>query len=348
VAKRSKKAASKIKENEKKIVRNVKSLPKHLIARYKPPKYTVDKSKDALCFGRGGHGAPLRTKSGKLRSTVYANPEIRFQANETVQKSITNNIRYTVDNEDRHVYQQELEDQIRQKREMQELQKTGDMTVSQHLEEVEGTQWGKAGPGGAYWRDSAITGQGFFNKMGWNTSADPRRRQFEIKRGEMEELKREMSEIERKRAMEHKDIVSEIGTELAPLMKSATTGKPRKDPDTGYMMAHNLPSTDVTRLAVNAPQPWQISGNKSQYSDQLSGQVSEKLTLGARGREMEDVQQKQHFESWESFWGRPGNGAPRDSVQKENLMKMLHYADTEVKNTPNNVELITLERLPVK
>ena len=85
----------------------------------------------------------------------------------------------------------------------------------------------------------------------------------------MEELKREMTEIERKRAMEHKDIVSEvieedifqkiiscmfeqIGTELAPLMKSATTGKPRKDPDTGYMMAHNLPTTDVTRLAVNA------------------------------------------------------------------------------------------------
>ena len=149
----------------------------------------------------------------------------------------------------------------------------------------------------------------------------------------------------------------QIGTELAPLMKSATTGKPRKDPDTGYMMAHNLPSTDVTRLAVNAweififpppydkvllssPQPWQISGNKSQYSDQLSGQVSEKLTLGARGREMEDVQQKQHFESWESFWGRPGNGAPRDSVQKENLMKMLHYADTEVKNVRIKFSLI--------
>ena len=46
--------------------------------------------------------------------------------------------------------------------------------------------------------------------QGWNTSADPRRRQFEIKKGEMEELKREMSEIERKRAMEHKDIVSEV------------------------------------------------------------------------------------------------------------------------------------------
>ena len=47
-------------------------------------------------------------------------------------------------------------------------------------------------------------------------------------------------------------ISNKIGTELAPLMKNATTGKPRKDPETGYMMDHSLPTTDVTRLAVNA------------------------------------------------------------------------------------------------
>ena len=32
-------------------------------------------------------------------------------------------------------------------------------------EEHEGTQWGRPGPGGAYWRNSAVTGQGFFDKM---------------------------------------------------------------------------------------------------------------------------------------------------------------------------------------
>ena len=47
---------------------------------------------------------------------------------------------------------------------------------------------------------------------------------------------------------------------------------------------------------------------------------------------MEEQQQKQHFESWETFWGRPGNGAPRDSSQKENLMKMLHYPADTVKH----------------
>jgi hypothetical protein len=30
---------------------------------------------------------------------------------------------------------------------------------------LEGTQWGRPGPGGTYWRDSAVTGQNFFDKM---------------------------------------------------------------------------------------------------------------------------------------------------------------------------------------
>ena len=34
--------------------------------------------KDAMSFGRPGYGAPMRTKSGKLRSTVYGNTEIRY------------------------------------------------------------------------------------------------------------------------------------------------------------------------------------------------------------------------------------------------------------------------------
>ena len=44
IAKRSKKP-KKPKEPDKKQGRNVKNLPKHLIARYKPPKHLVDKSK---------------------------------------------------------------------------------------------------------------------------------------------------------------------------------------------------------------------------------------------------------------------------------------------------------------
>ena len=52
-------------------------------------------SHDALAFGRPGCGAPARTKSGRIRTTLIGNPDIRFQANEGVQKSISNNIRWS-------------------------------------------------------------------------------------------------------------------------------------------------------------------------------------------------------------------------------------------------------------
>ena len=121
----------------------------------------------SLSFGRPGAGAPVRTKSGRLRSTVVGNPEIRssstlssslwsplssalspspiiiiitivhwcisnpwiclksdfqtvgskseewlwnrrFQANEGVQKSIYNNIRYAVPAQEKSIYHAEL------------------------------------------------------------------------------------------------------------------------------------------------------------------------------------------------------------------------------------------------
>ena len=86
--------------------------------------------------------------------------------------------------------------------------------------------------------------------QGWVTADDPRKRQFNIKQGEAEAIKAEMSELQRKRMTDHREMMSEVGTELAPLLSVHVTGKPRKDPDTGYMMNHSLSTTDVTRLAV--------------------------------------------------------------------------------------------------
>ena len=80
--------------------------------------------------------------------------------------------------------------------------------IHRELERLEGEQWGKPGPGGAYWRPSAITGQGFFDKMvsgdghdddgeqwtecflfqGWCGSADPRKRGTGTKNAEVENL----------------------------------------------------------------------------------------------------------------------------------------------------------------
>ena len=65
------------------------------------------------------------------------------------------------------------------------------------------------------------------------------------------------------------------------------------------------------------------------------GQVAEKENLGQIGKKIDDQQQRKHFESWESYWGRPGNGAPRNVAHKENLIKMLHFpvASEKVRQT---------------
>ena len=63
---------------------------------------------DVLTFGRPGYGAPVRTNSGHLRTSVLGNPEIRFQDDKSVQKAVTNNIRYSTPREDKQHYQQAL------------------------------------------------------------------------------------------------------------------------------------------------------------------------------------------------------------------------------------------------
>ena len=73
---------------------------------------------------------------------------------------------------------------------------------------------------------------------------------FDIRRTEAESYKQEMSEAERRRNLENKEINSEVGIELAPLMGDKVTGRPRRDPSTGYMMNHSLGTTDVTQLAT--------------------------------------------------------------------------------------------------
>ncbi len=61
-----------------------------------------------LSFGRPGYGAPVRTKSGRLRTSLRGSPEIRFQDNGSVRNSINNAIRYQIDPEVKAQYHKDL------------------------------------------------------------------------------------------------------------------------------------------------------------------------------------------------------------------------------------------------
>merc|ERR1719509_328642 len=99
-------------------------------------------------------------------------------------------------------------------------------------------------------------------------------------------------------------------------MKNKMTGKPRKDPNTGYMQSHSLSTTDVTKMAGTAAGPESLYSKrnfpeeKRRYWDTLASQVTEKSDIFNRNHQLNEEQQKQHFQSWEGLWGRPGNGAP--------------------------------------
>lgn len=308
--------------------------------------------KDAMTFGRPGCGAPVRTRSGRLRTTLIGNPEIRFQPNESVQKTIVNSIRYMTDRGTKEEYQRVLEEQISERKSRERSERDYDRAVAQELSKYEGNQWGRPGPGGPYWRERTVTGQGFFEKMGWSGSADPRRRAMEIKHIEAEDMKREMDEVQQRKYAEYDDLRSNVGVELVPLLKDKATGKPRKDPATGYMMSHALSTTDVTRQqdptrtelpAYPRRSPME---DRASYYHELANQVVTKHEVKGHKLKQDEEQSRAHYNQMDTYWGRPGYGAPKGpNIQKENLMKTLYYPHSQ---SPTNVELITLERLPIK
>lgn len=71
---------------------------------------------------------------------------------------------------------------------------------------------------------------------------------------------------------------------------------------------------------------------RKHYLHILLDQVNKKHQNRMQRQRDDDELQQRHFQSWDTFWGRPGYGAPREGkgTQKENLMKMLHYPAQKV------------------
>lgn len=61
-----------------------------------------------MTFCRPGHGAPLRTKSGKTKTLIKADPSIRFQFHESARRSVDNDLRYRASPSDKENYRRQL------------------------------------------------------------------------------------------------------------------------------------------------------------------------------------------------------------------------------------------------
>ncbi|XP_058444832.1 uncharacterized protein LOC131426254 isoform X3 [Malaya genurostris] len=105
------------------------------------------------------------------------------------------------------------------------------------------------------------------------------------------------------------------GVELVPLL-----AKRRSQP-----RPISLGTTDITKIdkySSNGTSVVLHSGDR--YLHELNRQMSQKQRKIESFRVLEFETSKQHFETWSSFWGRPGHGAPLPNKNKLNLDNLLY------------------------
>ena len=56
------------------------------------------------------------------------------------------------------------------------------------------------------------------------------------------------------------------------------------------------------------------SANMRNYYDTLADQVTARDASKVELMKSDASEQQRHFEAWDGFWGRPGNGAPQQGL----------------------------------
>lgn len=82
----------------------------------------------------------------------------------------------------------------------------------------------------------------------------------------------------------------------------------------------SLSTTDVTRHK-DQQSDWQDVN--AQYLTELNRQMARRDRDTQLRKEFDRATSQQHFETWDTFWGRPGYGAPKEVKNKLNLDQLL-------------------------
>uniref|UniRef100_A0A1B6DJZ0 Uncharacterized protein n=2 Tax=Clastoptera arizonana TaxID=38151 RepID=A0A1B6DJZ0_9HEMI len=111
------------------------------------------------------------------------------------------------------------------------------------------------------------------------------------------------------------------GVELVPLLARRR----------GAAKRYFLPSTDITKIQHNPGQPtlprqvYRPTLNEREYFQELTNQVINKELRRKESKQEDLIKSRRHFETVGGFWGRPGHGAPKEVVVKENLNNLLYH-----------------------
>ncbi|XP_062551745.1 uncharacterized protein LOC134216986 isoform X4 [Armigeres subalbatus] len=104
------------------------------------------------------------------------------------------------------------------------------------------------------------------------------------------------------------------GVELVPLL-----AKRRSQP-----RPISLGTTDVTKIDKYSSNGVAARHSGDEYLHELCTQMNQKQRRMETTRVVEFETSKQHFDTWSSFWGRPGHGAPLPNKNKLNLDNLLY------------------------
>ncbi|XP_055925847.1 uncharacterized protein LOC129957528 isoform X3 [Argiope bruennichi] len=179
--------------------------------------------------------------------------------------------------------------------------------------------WGRPGAGAPFQREDS---KPLEEKLGWSMTGHPKKRSKDAKQEYMNTLQKEMEE-RKKKEQEERLQSQEPGVELASIIRQGVGGRPRKDPVTGELLPNPRKITDVTQKSLD------IRRAKSQeslvYFNELSEQAAQRQRMRQQQKMAERAQSEKHMSTWDSFWGRPGHGAPikSENHKKENLINLL-------------------------
>ncbi|KAH1005366.1 hypothetical protein HUJ04_006366 [Dendroctonus ponderosae] len=67
-----------------------------------------------------------------------------------------------------------------------------------------------------------------------------------------------------------------------------------------------------------------LSRKDSAYLKELTQQMVNKRQQVQKLKSVEEETSRRHFSTWESFWGKPGHGAPRSAVKKGSIERLLY------------------------
>ncbi|KAI4459406.1 centrosome spindle pole associated protein [Holotrichia oblita] len=286
-----------------------------------------------LKLGKPGGGAPNASPCGKKIIRTREDPILRFQWGKDLRDTIDNTIRYKKNKLEQLEYKKQLDKLVAEKKQQQECEKKEDLQKDR-ASFAKTPPWGKPGPGGKLWRQPKEIGIDFLKAMGWSNvktldRLDNEHQDYsDMVKNEADNFKKityKLPQYRRKNKENNKNFVNTKPYRLSPLLSCKGNGvdlvsviaKKR------YPPLVPLSTTDVTKDKRDLDYYTKCQQENRAHLSELTRQMQYNVEHKKHMKEEEFKSSRRHFATWDSFWGRPGHGAPLSDTRKGHIERML-------------------------